>query len=201
MIKVESVHRLDGARRGPAAFYDLLHAGHRPVTVDFDSPADMDGLRRLVHRADLVLEASRARALRRRGFVAAEVVAAGVSWLSVTGYGRNHDLIGFGDDVAAGAGLRTADLFPCGDALADPLTGVVAATYAVEALAVPQAALIDVSMHAVAAHAAVGRIAPHEPSQAPARIAPCVRKANSNPMFPTPTMTGSDRAASITSSS
>ncbi|MET7896565.1 CoA transferase [Streptomyces mirabilis] len=162
VVKVESVHRLDGGRHGSAAFYDLLHAGHRSVTVDFDSPADMDRLRRLVHRADLVLEASRARALHRRGLVAADVVAAGTSWLSVTAYGRDQDLIGFGDDVAAGAGLLTADLFPCGDALADPLTGVTAAACAVEALAGPQAVLIDVSMHTVAARAVVGGIAPHE---------------------------------------
>ncbi|WP_322725431.1 CoA transferase [Streptomyces spongiae] len=86
VVKVESVQRLDGVRRGPAAFYDLLHAGHGSVTVDFGSRADMDRLRRLVRRADLVLEASRARALRRRGLVAAEVVDEGTSWLSVIAY-------------------------------------------------------------------------------------------------------------------
>lgn len=162
VVKVESVSRLDGARRGSAAFYDLLHAGHRSVTVDFDSPADMDRLRELVQSADLVLEASRARALRRLGIVAEDVISAGTCWLSITAYGRDQDLIGFGDDVAAGAGLVTVDLFPCGDALADPLAGVTAAAYAVEALAGNDAVLIDVSMHAVAAAAALGEIAPHE---------------------------------------
>lgn len=162
VIKVESVHRLDGARHGPGAFYDLLHAGHRSVTLDFDSPADIDRLRELMVGADLVLESSRSRALRRLGIVADDIVATGTSWLSITAYGRDQDLIGFGDDVAAGAGLVTADLFPCGDALADPLTGATAAAYAAEALASRDAVLVDVSMHAVASAAAVGDIAAHE---------------------------------------
>jgi len=150
VVKVESVRRLDGARRGPPAFYDLLHGGHRSVTVDFGSPGDLDLLRRLVGRADLVLEASRARALRRLDIVAEDVVSSGTCWLSITAYGRDQDLIGFGDDVAAGAGLVTAELFPCGDALADPLTGVTAAAFAVEALAGRDAVVVDVSMQAVA---------------------------------------------------
>ncbi|MGW0838855.1 CoA transferase [Streptomyces sp. NPDC002787] len=162
VVKVEGSHRLDGARGGPAVFYDLLHAGHRSVTVAFDAPSDLRRLRVLLASADLVIEGSRARALRRRGISAEDIVAAGTNWLSITAYGRDEDLIGFGDDVAAGAGLVTPERFPCGDALADPLTGVTAAACAVEALDARETVLMDVSMHAVAAAAAQGATAPHE---------------------------------------
>jgi len=162
VVKVESTQRLDGARRGPRAFFDLLHAGHLSASVDFTSARDMSRLRDLVLRADLVIEASRARALRRVGLVAEDVVAAGTSWLSITAYGRDQDVIGFGDDVAAGAGFVTPEYFPCGDALADPLAGVTSAAYATEALATDEALLIDLSMHAVAARAAKGDVESHE---------------------------------------
>lgn len=150
VIKVEDVRRPDGARRGSAAFFDLLHAGHRAVAVDLRSPDDVARLRTLITDADLVLDSSRARALRQVGLDAAEIVADGTSWLSITAYGRDADRIGFGDDVAAGAGLIALDRgepLPCGDALADPLTGVTAAVAAAAALGDHRAQLIDVSMH------------------------------------------------------
>src|SRR5581483_6493598 len=97
-------------------------------------------LRRLIAQADVVIEASRPRALRQLGIDAEEAVASGTVWVSITAYGRapgDDLLIGFGDDVAAGAGLVARDdrgpLF-AGDALADPLTGVQAASAAVTAL-------------------------------------------------------------------
>jgi hypothetical protein len=164
VIKVESTRRLDGARSGPAAFFDLLHAGHRMVALDLTDPDDVAALRRLIAKSDLVLEASRARALRRLGILGEDVVAAGTSWLSITAYGRPVDRIGFGDDVAVGAGLYVTDddeVLPCGDALADPLAGVSAAAAAVEVLAGERAALIDVSMHHVSAETAQGTVEPH----------------------------------------
>ncbi|WP_296602215.1 CoA transferase [Nocardioides sp.] len=161
VVKVESRTRPDGARRGARDFYDLLHAGHRSVSVDFDDPAHLGGLRDLVARADLVIEASRPRALARLGLDADELVAGGVSWLSITARGRAIDAVGFGDDVAFGAGLHTPELWPVGDALADPLTGVTAAAAAVELLAGPCSALLDVSMHDVCRAAAQGRPGAH----------------------------------------
>ena len=38
VVKVESTTRPDGARQGPAGFYDLLHAGQRSVALDLTSP-------------------------------------------------------------------------------------------------------------------------------------------------------------------
>lgn len=111
--------------------------------------------------ADLVIEASRPRALARLGLDALNLVAAGVSWLSITARGRSSDAVGFGDDVAFGAGLHTREHWPVGDALADPLAGVTAAAAAVELLAGNTSALLDVSMHHVSREARTGASTQH----------------------------------------
>ncbi|MBD0322182.1 MAG: CoA transferase [Aldersonia sp.] len=164
VVKVESTRRPDGSRRGPTEFFDLLHYGHAMVVLDFHDPADVQRLRELLANADLVLEASRPRALRQLGVVAEDFVAEGISWLSITARGRASNAIGFGDDVAATAGLAAWSdgmPMPCGDALADPLAGVVAAAAASEALTATHARLIDVSMRHVAADAARGPVEPN----------------------------------------
>lgn len=168
IIKVESSRRLDGARSGPRAFFDLLHAGHASVLVDFADPADMRRLADLLRRASLVLEASRPRALRQVGLIAEDLVASGTSWISITAHGRSENTIGFGDDVAVGAGLNIEDgedLLPMGDAIADPLTGVAAALASYEALGESRARLIEVSMEGVAAEAARGKTGRHQVRQ------------------------------------
>lgn len=166
VVKVESPDRPDGARSGSSAFYDLLHAGHASVCLDLTSPRGRDALLRLVQRADVVLESSRPRALRRMGVLAEEAVARGVVWTSITAYGRTgpwSERVGFGDDVAAAAGLvvhdpATGALLPSGDALADPLTGVAAAAATAAALREGRGRLVDLAMRevAVAACAAPG---------------------------------------------
>lgn len=138
VIKVESRQRPDGARQGPAAFYDLLNAGKRSVALDFASAEGRAQLRALLESADIVIEAARPRALRQLGIDAEALVAArpGLTWISLTGYGRAEPEAGwvaFGDDAGVAAGLTAlmqeatgATLF-CGDAIADPLTGLHAA--------------------------------------------------------------------------
>jgi crotonobetainyl-CoA:carnitine CoA-transferase CaiB-like acyl-CoA transferase len=159
VVKVESTRRLDGARNGPAAFFDLLHAGHDMVTVDFATRAGRDQLRHLLHRADVVIEASRPRVMEQLRIDPLDVAAGGAIWVSLTAYGRTgpwRNRVGFGDDVAAGAGLVAwldGTPVPVGDAIADPLAGVVAAAAVVEALDEDEAVLLDVAMRDVAAHA------------------------------------------------
>jgi hypothetical protein len=163
VVKVESLARPDGARRGQADFFRLLNEGKEHLALDL--PRDIGRLRELVAGADLVVESSRPRALRQMGLVAEEVVAEGTTWLSITARGRASDSVGFGDDVAACAGLVLRDgedLVPVGDAMADPLTGVVAAVRAVEALQSENAALLDVAMLEVARDARAGAAEPHE---------------------------------------
>ena len=153
VVKVETPWRPDGARRGDAAFYGLLHAGHRSVMLDPHTSGGREAMAALVAAADIVIESSRPRALARFGLDAGAAAAAGTTWVSITGYGRSSNRVGFGDDIAAGAGLMACDedgrpVF-CGDAIADPLAGLAAAVAA--ASAPVGGALLDVAMAEVVA--------------------------------------------------
>lgn len=155
VVKVETPQRPDGARRGNAGFYRLLHAGHASVVLDPGTAEGRRAMAALVEQADIVIEASRPRALARFGLDAAAAVAAGCTWISITAHGRASDRVGFGDDVAAGSGLVAVDsdglpLF-VGDALADPLTGLAAAALAMSGPAGGGGVLWDLSMSAVVA--------------------------------------------------
>lgn len=155
VIKVETPARPDGARRGNPEFYQLLHGGHESVVLDPAADDQRRALHELVGSADIVIEASRPRALAGFGVDADEFVAAGGTWVSITAHGRASNRIGFGDDIAATAGLvaRTDTHTPLfvGDALADPLTGLTAAVLAMSAAADGSGRLWDISMSAVVA--------------------------------------------------
>jgi CoA-transferase family III len=160
VVKVETPQRLDGARRGNPGFYRLLHAGHRAVLLDPGTPGGRRALAALVSAADIVIEASRPRALARWGLDAGAAVDRGTVWVSITAAGRASPRVGFGDDVAAGAGLvawdgRGEPVF-CGDALADPLTGLAAAELALTAPENGRGALIDLAMAGVVAATLTG---------------------------------------------
>jgi hypothetical protein len=154
VVKVESVERPDGARRGPAAFFDLLHHGHESVALAFGTARGRDALRALLDAADVVIEASRPRALEQLGVDAREHVERGAVWVSITAYGRETtpDRIGFGDDVGIAAGLHAgtpdAPRF-CADAAADPVAGLWAARATLGALCTGDGILLDVPMAAV----------------------------------------------------
>ena len=134
VIKVETPNRPDGARFGDRGFYDLLHSGHESVVLDPDTEFGRRALALLVDAADIVVEASRPRALERFGLDATAACAAGTTWVSITARGRDSPTVGFGDDVAASSGLVAADAAGApmfvGDAIADPLTGLTAAVRA-----------------------------------------------------------------------
>ncbi|WP_435829487.1 CoA transferase [Nocardia fusca] len=155
VIKVETPTRPDGARRGEPGFYRLLHGGHESVVLDPGDPGQRRALRELVASADIVIEASRPRALAGFGLDARAFADAGGTWISITAHGRASNRIGFGDDIAASAGLvaRASDDTPLfvGDAIADPLTGLTAAVLAMSAPADGSGQLWDISMSAVVA--------------------------------------------------
>ncbi|WP_324197811.1 CoA transferase [Nocardia abscessus] len=150
VIKVETPNRPDGARRGNPAFYALLHHGHESVVLDPTDPAGRRALRALVEAADIVIEASRPRALAGFGLDADAAAARGAVWVSITAAGRSSNRVGFGDDVAAAAGLVAYDSARTpvfvGDAIADPLTGLTAAALAMSAPADGSGVLWDISM-------------------------------------------------------
>ncbi|MET8209905.1 CoA transferase [Streptomyces sp. NPDC005373] len=158
VVKVESVARPDGARHGNPTFYRHLHHGHGAVVLDF---ADRAALRAVVADADVVIESSRPRALRRLGLDAERFLAArpGRVWVSVSGYGRDDDRVAFGDDAAVAGGLvswQPGGAGPAflGDALADPVTGIYAARAAARSLADGGGHLVSVAMAACAAELA-----------------------------------------------
>jgi crotonobetainyl-CoA:carnitine CoA-transferase CaiB-like acyl-CoA transferase len=175
VVKVESVTRPDGARHGPAAFFDLLHAGHRSVVVDFADAADRARLGALLATADVVVESSRPRALDQLGLGPGPILERSPStvWVSITGYGRAgpwSNRVAFGDDAAAAAGMigTAADAAPvfCGDALADPLTGVHAALAALALRHGGHGGLVDVALREVVASTLAG--VPIRPAVSPA---------------------------------
>ncbi|HVB44909.1 MAG TPA: CoA transferase [Streptosporangiaceae bacterium] len=159
LIKVEDVSRPDGARTRLPAFYAELHKNAQDIAVDFGTPRGRAELARLADSAGVVIEASRPRALRRLGLIAEEWLASrpGRVWVSVTGYGRDdpQHRVAFGDDAAAAGGLVacTRDGTPvfCGDAIADPLTGLYAALAALASRAAGGGRLVDVAMAGVCA--------------------------------------------------
>jgi crotonobetainyl-CoA:carnitine CoA-transferase CaiB-like acyl-CoA transferase len=164
VVKVESPRRPDGTRSGNPAFFDWMNGEKLSYSVDFDGQAGE--LRELLAAADVVIEGSRPAALARRRLGPEHVPArAGRIWLRVTGYDDQRPA--FGDDAAVAGGLvGTAADGPvfCGDAIADPLTGLEAALAVAEALGRGGGELIHVSMAAVAAtYAAL----PAEASEAP----------------------------------
>lgn len=160
VIKVESVTRPDGARRGDQAFFELLNSAKSHQEVDLTRRDGVDELRRLIAGADVVIEASRPRALRQLGIDAQSMLADGPRvWVSITGHGRTGPgahRIAFGDDAAVSGGLvaydSEGDPVFCADAIADPISGLVAAAAVARALTNGGRWLLDVSMRRVAAH-------------------------------------------------
>ena len=163
VIKVESTNRPDGARGGNREFYDLLNGGKQSIALDLKTESGVSQLKQLILQADIVIEGSRPRALRQLGIGAEQLLAAkpGLSWLSITGYGRDEavsDWVAFGDDAAVAAGL-SARLYEQygqwlfgGDAIADPLTGLHAALAAWGSWISGGGQLLEVSLYGVMAH-------------------------------------------------
>jgi hypothetical protein len=167
VIKVESADRPDGARSGDQRFYDWLHAGHESLVIPFRTGRGRSALAGLLSAADVVIEASRPRALAQLGLAPGSVPHKdGQVWLSITGYGRdNPERVAFGDDAAVAGGLvgqaRKGEPVFCADAIADPLTGITGALAVAQSIAGGGGELIDLPMRAVAACFAAGGAPDH----------------------------------------
>ena len=153
VVKVESTSRPDGARRGPPAFFDLMNGRKQSVALELASAEGRRTLAALVERADVVIEASRPRALAAMGIDALAAARTGPAvWLSITGYGRSgpgQNRVGFGDDTAAagGAVVGAGDVPSfCGDAVADPITGMMAAAAVLRSLRSGGRWMLDIAL-------------------------------------------------------
>ncbi len=164
VIKVESLNRPDGARQGPRPFYNVLNAHKSSLALDL--PAQSGALLELLRQADIVIESSRPRALRQMGIDAQTLLAEkpGMVWVSITGYGRDNELaVAYGDDAGVAAGLSKAlydvsgQWLFCGDAIADPLTGLHAAVAAYSHWTSGHGGLLDISLCAVTQFCAENR--------------------------------------------
>ncbi len=184
VVKVESTARPDGARGGPAGFFDRLNASKPSVALDLDDATGVASLRRLIGQADVVIESSRPRALQQLGIDATAMLAEPATrprvWVSITAHGRAGEpgRVGFGDDAAVAGGLVGRDeagapVF-CADAVADPCTGLTAAGACLAALAEGRRWMLDVALSAVAASLAgptlpvLARTIAHAPLAPPA---------------------------------
>jgi hypothetical protein len=167
VIKVESVNRPDSLRHGDPAQFASLNRGKAELSLDLRSNAGQAALLALIARADVVIEAARPRALRQLGIDAAALVRAqpGLVWITLTGHGLRGEAanwIGFGDDAGIAGGLgralreATGAVGFVGDALADPLSGIVAALTAAKALQAGQGGRWAVAMSGVVAAAMAG---------------------------------------------
>lgn len=158
VVKVEDPMRPDGARENPS-FYSWIHDGSESsVHVDFGSGAGRRELAEILRAATVVIEASRPRALEQLGLSPEQRgLQPGQVWVSITGHGRTgpgRDWIGFGDDAAIAGGLHCRDsageaVF-CGDAIADPITGLVSVLAVLRSLEQGGGNLVDVSLSGVA---------------------------------------------------
>lgn len=154
VVKIESPIRADGMRFGHAGFYGLINAGKKCVALNFRNADDLAKLKTLLHAADIVITASRPRALSQLGVEAEDFMTAkaGKVWARLTAYGQSENRIGFGDDIGISAGLATvmerAHNEPCfvGDAIADPVNGLHLALAVYASYQQGGGALIDMSM-------------------------------------------------------
>jgi len=164
VIKVENPRRPDMIRSSDPQTFAIVNQGKHCVAADLTDPEARDRVVALIRRADIVIEASRPRALRHLGVDADVLVreVPGLVWLSITGHGATGEAanwVGVGNDCAVAGGLAraladaTGEIGYVGDALADPLTGITAALEGWRAYASGESVRIGLSMSAIAARA------------------------------------------------
>ncbi len=175
VVKIESKARPDAMRHGDPALFARLNQGKASVTLDFASHDGRSALAGLLARADIVIEASRPRALRQLGIDAEALIAAkpGKVWLTLTGHGATGaaaDWVGFGDDCSVAGGLSaalrdaTGTIGFGGEAVADPLSGIVGAQAAWRAWCSGLGGRIGVALSGVVVRAIAEERA-HDPAQ------------------------------------
>jgi crotonobetainyl-CoA:carnitine CoA-transferase CaiB-like acyl-CoA transferase len=133
---------------GTAAYYLSVNRNKRSIRLDLKAPAGADVLRRLLGRADLLVENARPGGLDRLGFDDAELARINprLVHLAISGYGPDgpdRDRPGYDFILQAEAGLMSITGFPddaggeptkVGVAIADVVTGLLGAVSALSAV-------------------------------------------------------------------
>lgn len=155
VVKIESDGRPDPTRRHTPKLDARLNGAKRHRAMALDGPE----LIAMIGEARVLITAARPHALARLGLDEARLfeINPDLLWVAITAHGWTGEAamrVGFGDDCAAAGGLvgwdGEAPRF-LGDALADPLTGLTAATLALEAMAGDRCGVIDISLARTAA--------------------------------------------------
>ncbi len=150
VTKFESAARADPTPRASPRLDARLNGRKRRVVAEPDAQAVKDALA----QASILITSGRPHALARMGLEPEAVFSLHphLIWVAITAHGWTGDAglrVGFGDDCAVAGGLvrqeTSAPLF-MGDALADPLTGLLAATRAMEMVAAGQTGLLDMPL-------------------------------------------------------
>jgi crotonobetainyl-CoA:carnitine CoA-transferase CaiB-like acyl-CoA transferase len=163
VIKAEIVSRPDSTRIFMPEFFRRLNGRKTDLRLDFSKARDQTRLHDEILESDVVITSSRPRAFASWGLSPETVFAANPNlvWVAITGYGWTGDdalRVAFGDDAAAAGGLLhwSQEGLPefLGDALADPVTGMVAAAAALRSILAGGGVLIDAALARCAAEAA-----------------------------------------------
>lgn len=156
VVRVESLSRPDPTPQTSPLLDARINGGKRRVALDLAREAGRAALVELVAGADVLVTSARARGLAELGLTPAAVFAANPAliWVAVTGHGWASDRVGFGDDAAVAGGLVSDGPDFLGDALADPLTGLLAARVMLTMLEAGEAGLVDAALARCAAHVA-----------------------------------------------
>lgn len=160
VIKMDSVKRPDALRAADPLHYEYLNSGKSHICLDLDSDDGLRRLHRLVETADVLITNSRPRALTNLGISQdrLRVLNPSLIWIAITGFGLGDvsgTRVAFGNEAAAAGGLvEWDDGVPrsAGDAIADPITGLMAAVSGLRAWRRQRACTIDASLaHCAAA--------------------------------------------------
>lgn len=145
VVRLESESRPAPTPAPNEKFDQLLNGRKEHLRIDFN---DRERLHRIVAQADVVIASSRPRAIEKLGLRPRD----GQLWVCLTAHGSQGpaaERIGFGDDAAASAGaVYWHDGKPnfCGDALADPITGLLASIASIGLLTAGLTGQIEISL-------------------------------------------------------
>ena len=158
VIKVEGLHRIDITRNfiiydnktegdywNRSHYFQFRNAGKKSVTLDFQEPSAVEMLKRLVPRADVVVESFTPRVLAQHGldYESLRALREDLVMVSLSGYGqtgpwRDYTAYGMGLETASGiasfTGYRGGDPLRTGISFTDPYSGIVGAGAVLAAL-------------------------------------------------------------------